>query len=41
MDVIRQERPDFLYLSETVGRKDRMEWIIEKIGYDDLFVVEP
>lgn len=41
MDVVRQERPDFIFLCETVGRKDRMEWIRGKIGYDGIFAVEP
>lgn len=41
MDVIRQERPDFIFLCETIGRKDKMEWLRRKIGYDGVFAVEP
>lgn len=41
IDVIRRERLEFIFLSETVGRKDKMEWVRRKVGFDGLFTVEP
>lgn len=40
-DVVRQEKPIFIFLCETIVRKSKMEWIQSKLGYKGLFVVEP
>lgn len=40
-DVIRQKKPTFIFLCETVGRRSKMEWIQRRLGYEGLFVVEP
>ncbi|KAK1360028.1 hypothetical protein POM88_044502 [Heracleum sosnowskyi] len=40
-DVIRQEKPDFIFLSETISSRKRMEWVCNNIGYEGLITVEP
>lgn len=40
-DVIRQEKPEFIFLSETISSRQRMEWVCNNIGYEGLITVEP
>ncbi|KAK1401084.1 Endonuclease/exonuclease/phosphatase family protein [Heracleum sosnowskyi] len=40
-DVVRQEKPVFIFLCETIGRKDRVEWVRRQLGYEGMVVVEP
>lgn len=40
-DLVQQERPVFIFLCETLSRKDKMEFIRCKLGFEGLFVVEP
>lgn len=40
-DVVRQEKPTFIFLCETLAGKSKMEWVLVKLGYQGLFVVEP
>lgn len=41
MDVVRQEKPLFIFLCETIAKQSRMEWVQLKLGYQGMFVVEP
>lgn len=40
-DNICREKPDFIFLCETIGRKDRLEGIRRQLGYEGMIVVEP
>ncbi|XP_074377125.1 uncharacterized protein LOC141718646 [Apium graveolens] len=40
-DVVRQERPTFIFLCETLSRKSKLEYIRNKLGFEGLFVVDP
>lgn len=40
-DLVRQERPVFVFLCETLSRKGKLEFIQNKLGFEGLFVVEP
>lgn len=39
-DVIRQIKPNFIFLCETLSRKEKMDWVCSKLGYDGVFVVD-
>jgi exonuclease III len=39
--MVREKKPSFLFLIETISRKQRMEWIRVKLGFAGLFVVDP
>lgn len=40
-DVMSQEKPTFVFLCETINRKERMKWIRNKLGFEGMIVVEP
>lgn len=40
-DVIRQIKPKFVFLCETLCRKEKMEWVRVKLGYDGIITVDP
>lgn len=40
-DFTRQLKPNFVFLCETLSRKDKMEWVRVKLGYDGVLSVEP
>lgn len=39
-DVIRQTRPNFVFLCETLCRKEKIDWLCSKLCYDGVFVVD-
>ncbi|KAK1379299.1 Endonuclease/exonuclease/phosphatase family protein [Heracleum sosnowskyi] len=39
-DVIRQQRPAFVFLCETLSNKKKMEWVRTRIGFQGMIVVE-
>jgi hypothetical protein len=39
--MVKEKKPSFLFLIETISRKSRMEWIRVKLGFVGMFVVEP
>jgi hypothetical protein len=39
--MVKEKKPSFLFLMETISRKRRMEWIKVKIGYAIMFIVDP
>lgn len=40
-DVVRHEKPKFVFLCETIARKDKLEWLRVQLGFEGLFVIEP
>ncbi|KAK1398317.1 hypothetical protein POM88_008180 [Heracleum sosnowskyi] len=40
-DVISQERPNFVFLCETICKKEKMEFLRVKLGFEGMVVVEP
>lgn len=40
-DVIRQERPNFVFLGETICKKDKIEFLRMKLGFEGMVVVDP
>lgn len=40
-ELINQENPTFIFLSETLCRKDKMNWIRSKLGFEGMILVEP
>lgn len=40
-ELTRQTKPTFIFLCETISRKDKMEWIRNVLGYEGMIVVEP
>lgn len=40
-DFVRHERPSFIFLCETLAKKDKLEWVRIQLGFEGLFVVEP
>jgi hypothetical protein len=38
---VKEKRPDFLFLIETISSKQCMEWLRVRLGFQGLFVVEP
>lgn len=40
-DIIRQEKPVFIFLSETISSRQKMEWVCSQLGYEGLLTVEP
>lgn len=40
-DVVRHEKPDFIFLCETIEKKNKMEWIQTKLGFEGLITVDP
>lgn len=39
-DVIRQKKPNFVFLCETLCRKEKMDSVCSKLGYEGVFVVD-
>ncbi|XP_059455195.1 uncharacterized protein LOC132185439 [Corylus avellana] len=39
--MVKEKKPNFLFLMETISNKKRMEQLRVKLGYEGLFVVEP
>ena len=39
--IVKEKKPNFLFLMETISKKERMERFRVKFGYEGLFVVEP
>jgi hypothetical protein len=39
--MVKEKKPSFLFLIETISRKSIMEWIRVKLGFAGMFVVEP
>lgn len=40
-DIVRREKPVFVFLCETLVKKGKMEWISRSLNFEGLFVVEP
>lgn len=40
-EVVRHERPSFVFLCETKDNKGRLEKVRESLGFDGLFTVDP
>lgn len=40
-DVVRQEKPVFLFLCETMAKRSRLEWVKNKLGFEGLITVDP
>lgn len=40
-EVVGQEKPVFIFLCETLARKDKMEWVRVQLGFEGLFAVDP
>lgn len=40
-DVVWREKPTFIFLCETIGRKDKLEGIRRHLGFEGMVVVEP
>lgn len=38
--MVRQEKPTFIFLCETMAGKGKMEWVRIQLGFEGLFVVE-
>lgn len=39
-DVIRQQRPSFVFLCETLSSKKKMEWVRTRLKWQGMIVVE-
>jgi exonuclease III len=39
--MVKEQRPNIIFLMETKCRKSKMEGIRVKLGFEGLFVVEP
>lgn len=39
--MVRQERPSFIFLCETMDNKGKMKSVRRSLGFDGLFVVDP
>lgn len=39
-DVIRQQRPSFVFLCETLSSKKKMEWVRTRLKWQEMIVVE-
>ena len=39
--MVKEKKPSFLFLIETISHKSRMKWIRVKLGFAGMFVVEP
>jgi hypothetical protein len=39
--MVKERRPTFVFLMETISSKQYMEVICKKIGFDRVFVVNP
>jgi hypothetical protein len=39
--MVKEKKPSFLFLMETISTRRRMEWIRIKIGYAGVFAVDP
>lgn len=40
-DVVRQEKPDYVFLCKTIEKKNKLEWIRNKLGFEGLVAVDP
>lgn len=40
-EVVRQEKPDYIFLCETIEKKSKLEWIRNKLGFEGLVAVDP
>jgi hypothetical protein len=38
--MVKEKKPIFLFLMETISNKRRMEWIRVKLGFAGLFAVD-
>jgi hypothetical protein len=38
---VKEKKPNILFLIETISRKQRLEWLRVKLGFDGVFVVDP
>jgi exonuclease III len=39
--MVKEKKPSFLFLMETISRKNKMEWIRVKFGFAGMFVIDP
>ena len=39
-DLVQERRPFFIFLCETLSKREKVEWVREKLGYVGLHVVE-
>jgi hypothetical protein len=39
--MVKEKKPNFLFLMETISNKWRMEWIKVKLGFVSLLAVDP
>lgn len=39
-DTVRQERPDVVFLCETLSSKEKLEWVRSRLKFHGLLVVE-
>jgi hypothetical protein len=39
--MVKEKKPNFLFLIETISSKKRMEVLRVRLGFEGLFVVEP
>lgn len=39
--MVKEKKPNILFLMETISRKQHLEWLRVKLGFDGLFVVDP
>lgn len=39
-DVIRQTKPNFVFLCETLCCREKMNWVCTKLGYEGMIVVD-
>jgi len=39
--MVKERRPTFVFLMETISSKQQMEGICKKIGFDRIFVIDP
>jgi hypothetical protein len=39
--MVKEKKPCFLFLMETISNKRRMEWIRVKLGFASVFAVDP
>jgi hypothetical protein len=39
--MVKEKKPNILFLIETISRKKRLEWLRVKLGFNGVFVVDP
>lgn len=40
LDVVRREKPEFIFLCETFEKQSKLDWIRNKLGFDGLITVD-